>query len=69
MYQRKVDVDMLNTVKIVLADLSSVSPLSEQRLHQIRLFPDIRELLAVIMSLTTVLDFVHGFSLSLIKYL
>ena len=69
MYQRKVDVDMLNTVKIVLADLSSVSPLSKQRLHQIRLFPDIRELLAVIMSLTTVLDFVHGFSLSLIKYL
>ena len=53
----------------MLADVSSVSPLSEQRLHQIRLFPDIRELLAVIMSLTTVLDFVHDFSLSLIKYL
>ena len=30
MYQRKVDVDMLNyTVKSVLADVSSVSPLSE----------------------------------------
>ena len=32
MYQRKVDVDMLNAVKSVLADVSSVSPLSE--LHQ-----------------------------------
>ena len=31
MYQRKVDVDMLNTVKSVLADVSSVSPSSEQR--------------------------------------
>ena len=32
MYQRKVDVDMLNAVKSVLADVSSVSPSSEQRL-------------------------------------
>ena len=32
MYQRiKVDVDMLNAVKSVLADVSNVSPLSEQR--------------------------------------
>ena len=31
MYQRKVDVDMLNAVKSVLADISSVSPLSERR--------------------------------------
>ena len=31
MYQRKVDVDMLNAVKSVLADVSSVSPSSEQR--------------------------------------
>ena len=31
MYQRKVDVDMLNTVKSVLADVSSVSLSSEQR--------------------------------------
>ena len=31
MYQRKVDVDMLNAVKSVLADISSVSPQSEQR--------------------------------------
>ena len=31
MYQRKVDVDMLNPVKIKLADVSSVSPSSEQR--------------------------------------
>ena len=31
MYQRKVDVDMLNAVKIMLADVSSVSPSSEQR--------------------------------------
>ena len=31
MYQRKVDVDMLNIVKSVLADASSVSPSSEQR--------------------------------------
>ena len=30
MYQRKVDVDMLNTIKIKLADVSSVSPSSEQ---------------------------------------
>ena len=31
MYQRKVDVDMLKAVKSVLADVSSVSPSSEQR--------------------------------------
>ena len=31
MYQRKVDADMLNAVKSVLADVSSVSSLSEQR--------------------------------------
>ena len=31
MYQRKVDVDTLNAVKSVLADVSSVSPSSEQR--------------------------------------
>ena len=31
MYQRKVDVDMLNAVKSVLADVSSVSSSSEQR--------------------------------------
>ena len=31
MYQRKVDVDMLNATKSVLADVSSVSPSSEQR--------------------------------------
>ena len=30
MYQRKVDVDMLNAIKIVLADVSSVSPSSER---------------------------------------
>ena len=30
MYQREVDVDMLNTVKSALADVSSVSPSSEQ---------------------------------------
>ena len=30
-YQRKVNVDMLNAVKSVLADVSSVSPSSEQR--------------------------------------
>ena len=30
MYQRKVDVDMLNAVKSVLADVSSNSPSSEQ---------------------------------------
>ena len=30
-YQRKVDVDMLNAVKCVLADLWSISPSSEQR--------------------------------------
>ena len=34
MYQRKVDVDMLNAVKSVLADVSSVSPSSEQRVDQ-----------------------------------
>ena len=31
MYQHKVDVDMLNAVKSVLADVSSVSPSSELR--------------------------------------
>ena len=31
MYQRKVDVDMLNVVKSALADISSISPLSEER--------------------------------------
>ena len=31
MYQHKVDVDMLNAVKSVLADVSSISPSSEQR--------------------------------------
>ena len=31
MYERKVYVDMLNAVKSVLADVSSVSPSSEQR--------------------------------------
>ena len=31
MYQRKVDVDMLNVVKSVLADVSSVSPSLEHR--------------------------------------
>ena len=30
MYERKVDVDMLNAVKSVLADVSSVCPSSEQ---------------------------------------
>ena len=30
MYQRKVDVDMLNAVQSVLADVSNVSPSSEQ---------------------------------------
>ena len=33
MYQRKVDVDMLNAVKSMLADVSSVSSSSEQRRH------------------------------------
>ena len=31
MYQRKVDLDMLNAAKSVLADVSSVRPSSEQR--------------------------------------
>ena len=30
MYQRKVDVDMLNAVKSMLADVSNVSPSSER---------------------------------------
>ena len=30
MYQRKVDVDMLNAVKSMFADVSSISPSSEQ---------------------------------------
>ena len=34
LYQRKVDVDMLNALKSVLADVSSVSPSSEQRVSQ-----------------------------------
>ena len=32
MYQRKVDVDMLNAVKSMMADVSSVSPSSEPAL-------------------------------------
>ena len=36
MYQRKVDVDMLNAVKSVLADVSSVSPSSEQSYVSLR---------------------------------
>ena len=35
-YQRKVDVDMLDAVKSVLADVSSVSPSSEQRELRVR---------------------------------
>ena len=31
MYQREVHVDMLNAVKSLLADLSNISPSSEQR--------------------------------------
>ena len=31
MYQRKVDLDMLNAAKSVLADVSSVNPSQEQR--------------------------------------
>ena len=30
MYQCKVDVDMLNTIKSVLADVSSITPSAEQ---------------------------------------
>ena len=33
MFQRKVDVDMLNAVKSMIADVSSVSPSSEQRAY------------------------------------
>ena len=36
MYRLKVDVDMLNAVKNVLADVSSVSPSSEQRGLRVR---------------------------------
>ena len=32
MYQREVDVDMLNAVKSLLADVSNINPSSEQRL-------------------------------------
>ena len=35
LYQRKVDVDMLYAVKSVLADVSSVSSSSEQRLRKV----------------------------------
>ena len=38
MYQRKVDVDMLNAAKSVLADVWSISPLSEQGLALILYF-------------------------------
>ena len=40
MYQCKVDVDMLNTVKSVLADILSVSPSSELILSLIALCSD-----------------------------
>ena len=36
MYQRKVGVDMLNAVKSVLADVSSVRPSSEQKAKTLR---------------------------------
>ena len=36
MYQCKVDVDMLNAVKNALADISSISPSSEQRGLRVR---------------------------------
>ena len=38
MYQRKVDVDMLNAVKSLLADVSSISPSSEQS-YNIKTYP------------------------------
>ena len=31
MHQSKVDVDLMNAIKTVLADVSSISPSSEQR--------------------------------------
>ena len=37
MYQRKVDVDTLNAIKSMLADVSSVSPSSEQRYSRMRI--------------------------------
>ena len=36
MYQRKVDVDMLNAVKSVLAHVLNMSPSSEQRAESLR---------------------------------
>ena len=36
MYERNVDVDMLNAVESVLADVSSVRPSSEQRTKSVR---------------------------------
>ena len=38
MYQRKVGVDMLKAVKSTLADISSISPSSEQRALRSPLF-------------------------------
>ena len=35
MYQRKVDVDMLDTVKSMLDEVSSISPSSEQRYYKV----------------------------------
>ena len=43
MYQREVDVDMLNAVKSLLADVSSVSPSSEQRVTEVELPVQYRE--------------------------
>ena len=37
MYQRTVDVDVLNAVKSVLANISSFSPSSEQRVQHIHI--------------------------------
>ena len=42
MYQRKVDVDMLDTVKSMLDEVSSISPSSEQRYYKVNMIQRIQ---------------------------
>ena len=64
MYQRKVDVDILNAVKSVLADVWSVSPSSEQRLSNIQLGLFSIEIISILDCLLLALFIVFFFNFS-----
>ena len=63
-YQRKVDVDILNAVKSVLADVWSVSPSSEQRLSNIQLGLFSIEIISILDCLLLALFIVFFFNFS-----